>query len=77
MEASMVNRHYSLAEKVVEAFKSNLNETMCRQISDNEFSQLAEMIREAISDELETAVALIEEVARKLREGVEKPDIGM
>lgn len=73
----MVDRHYKLAAKVVEAFKANLSETTCRQISDGEFSQLADMIREAISEELETAVALIEEVARKLREGVEKPDIGM
>lgn len=73
----MVDRHHELAKKVVETFKSNLSETTCRQISGNEFSQLADMIREAISDELETAVALIEEVARKLREGVEKPDIGM
>jgi hypothetical protein len=35
------------------------------------------MIREAISEELEAAIDLVEEVARKLREGVEKPDIGM
>lgn len=73
----MVDRHHELAEKVVEAFKSNLSETTCRQISDNEFSQLVDMIGEAISEELKTAVDLIEEVARKLREGVEKPDIGM
>ncbi len=73
----MVDRHYELAEKVVEAFKSDLSEAMCRQISDSEFSRLADMIREAISEELETAVDLIEEVARKLREGVEKPDISI
>jgi hypothetical protein len=73
----MVDRHYKLAEKVVETFKSNLSETACGQISDSEFSQLVDMIKEAISEELETAVDLIEEVATKLREGVEKPDIGM
>ncbi len=73
----MVDRHYEHAEKVVEAFKSDLSKTTCGQISDSQFSQLADMIREAISEELETAVDLIEEVARKLREGVEKPDIGM
>ena len=73
----MVDRHYELAEKVVEAFKSDLSEATCRQISDSEFSRLADMIREAISEELETAVDLIEGVARKLREGVEKPDISI
>jgi hypothetical protein len=77
MEASMVDRHHELAEKVVEAFRSNLSETTCRQISDSEFSQLVDMIREAISKELEAAIDLIEEVARTLREGVDKPDIGM
>lgn len=73
----MADRHYELAEKVVETFKSSLSETAREQISDSQFGELALMIREAISEELETATDLIEEVARKLREGVEKPDLGL
>lgn len=73
----MTDRHYELAAKVVEAFKSGLSGTAREQISDSQFGQLTIMIREAISEELETAADLIEEVAKKLREGVEKPDLGL
>jgi hypothetical protein len=71
----MTNRHEQLVEKVVDTFKSTLDQAALERISDAQFEDLKMMIREAISAELGIAANLVYEVARKIRHEVEKPEI--
>jgi hypothetical protein len=73
----MTNRHDELAQKVVQTFKAELPEQVLSEISEGQFDELAAMIREAISEELRFAAELIEQAARRLRKGVERPELGL
>ena len=73
----MVDRHQQLAQKVVEAFRARLSEDARQQISQTALDELALMIREALSEELESAAASVEELARKLRANIDKPELGL
>ncbi len=73
----MKNTHQELADKIVNTFKATLDESARQRVSAAQFDELAIMIREALSEELETAVELVEEVARTLRTRVQKPEIGL
>ena len=71
----MSNRHQELAEKAVEVFKSKLSEQARQDISDAQFEELTNIIKEALSQELGTAVNLVEELAKNLRTEVERPEL--
>lgn len=73
----MADRHQQLADKVVEAFKALLSENARQQISDRELNELTLMIREALSEELESAAASVEELARTLRAKIDRPELGL
>lgn len=73
----MSERHQELAEKVVSAFKERLSEHARGQITDAQFEDLSLMIREVIAVELEGAANLMDEVLKKLRADIEKPDLGL
>ena len=73
----MVDRHQQLAQKVVEAFRARLSEDARQQISQTALDELALMIREALSEELESAAASVEELARTLRANIDKPELGL
>jgi hypothetical protein len=73
----MTDRHQQLAHKVVEGFRAMLSENARQQISQTELNELTLMIREALSEELESAVASVEELARTLRENIDKPELGL
>lgn len=73
----MTNRHDELAQKVVQAFKAKLPEQVLSEISEAQFDELAAMVREAISEELRSAAEVVEQAARRLREGVERPELGL
>lgn len=73
----MVDRHQQLAHKVVEAFKALLSQNARQQISETELNELALMIREALSEELESAAASVEELARTLRTNIDRPELGL
>ncbi len=73
----MVDRHQQLAQKVVEAFRASLSEDARQQISQTALDELALMIREALSEELESAAASVEELARTLRANIDKPELGL
>ena len=72
---TMSNRHQELAEKAVEVFKSKLSEQARQDISDAQFEELTNIIKEALSQELGTAVNLVEELAKNLRTEVERPEL--
>lgn len=63
----MSERQEQIAQKVVELFKSALNEKAREHISDAEFKALYTMIREAMSAEAAHAAELVERTARQLR----------
>ncbi|ADE13550.1 hypothetical protein Nhal_0355 [Nitrosococcus halophilus Nc 4] len=71
----MTNRHQEIAEKAVEAFKELLSEQARQQISDRQFDELALIIREALSEELENAVEIAEDMVKRLRAQVERPEL--
>lgn len=57
-----------VAGKIVDSFRSRLDESAREQISSAQYADLAIMIDGAITDELAAAAALVEETAKKLRE---------
>ena len=73
----MTNRHHQRAEKVVAEFKEIIGESICSDISDANFEDLALLIRDAISDELLSAVELIENVVKKIRSDTDLLELGM
>ena len=73
----MTENQRPIAEKIVDAFKSRLDESIREQISSAQYDDLAIMIDGAITDELASAAALVEETARKLREISRGPELEM
>ena len=72
----MTNKHHQRADKVVAEFKEIIGESICAQISDANFQDLALLIRDAITDELLAAAELIEKVAMKIRRDTDLHQLG-
>jgi hypothetical protein len=66
--AVMTENQRPATGKIIDAFKSRLDESIREQISSAQYADLAIMIDGAITDELASAAALVEETAKKLRE---------
>ena len=66
-----------LADKVVAAFKNNLSDETLSHISEQEFHELANIVREALSEELSKAAEMIDEVVKKLRGMTDHRDIDL
>ena len=66
-----------LADKVIAAFKLELNEDALKCITDDQFEKLSLMIQEALSDEKRDIAEMVEELVRKLKADSEVPDISM
>jgi len=62
---------------IIEQFKSRLDDSVRKQISDAQFTDLALMIDAALSEEAGSAADLIEEVVRKLRAGSQDSELGL
>jgi hypothetical protein len=73
----MTNQHQDRAVKVVEAFRGLLDENINQQIADAKFDTLTLMITEAISEELGVAADMMEDVVKKVRAEINKPELGM
>jgi len=61
--------------KIIENFKSRLDASVRKQISNVQYSDLGMMIDEAIAEEIGSAADLVEEVARKLRASTRKAEL--
>ncbi len=61
--------------KIIENFKSQLDASVRKQISNVQYNDLGLMIDEAIAEEIGAAAELVEEVARKLRASTRKPEL--
>ncbi|WP_455374639.1 hypothetical protein [Kaarinaea lacus] len=66
-----------LADKVVTAFKLELNEDALKCINDNQFEKLSLMIQEALSDEKRDIAEMVADLVRKLKADSKVPDISM
>jgi hypothetical protein len=64
-------------EMLVKAFRESLNPQALEQISEAQFEDLTQMIREAIAEELNAAARVMEEALLKIRAQVEKPELGL
>ena len=73
----MAENQRPVAGEIIDVFKSRLGKSLCEQIGNAQFADLAIMIDEAISAEIASAANLIEDVARKLRENARGPELGL
>ena len=73
----MSQRPHQRAQKVVESFKSTLDESARNAVSEGKFDSLKLMIAEAISEELESAAARVDSLAKELRGLSEKQELGL
>lgn len=73
----MTENQRPVVEKIIQAFRSQLSDSVREQISSAKFADLAIMIDEAIAEEIASAANLVEEVARKLRVSARGPDLGL
>ena len=71
----MNHEHETLADQVVDTFQTLLDNDVRDAIGDKNFAALNEMIREALSDHTAIILDRFEEVIKKLRAEIEKPEI--
>ena len=64
----MSNQNEKLAQKVVEVFKKNISAEARAHISETEFHELALIVQEALSLEMEEAVEMVDELEKRLKE---------
>lgn len=74
-EVGMTNRHEILAAEVVDAFKNSLDEETLSGLSQTQLDTLAQLVEEALSDELQITIERIEELAHDLRTQLEHKEI--
>ncbi len=72
-----MSNNEQLAAKVVAIFRDNISTEARAHISDAEFHELQQIVREALSKELLEAVEIIEQVARRLRSMTERIDLDL
>ena len=73
----MTDRHNTLAQNVVKAFKESLSDAAREHITEAQFEDLTLMVREAIAEELTRAAELFEAALAKLRSEIEKPELDL
>ena len=66
-----------LADKVVAAFKNILSDEAESHISDQEFHELSQVVREALSQQLSQAADMVDDVAKQLRNMTDHQDIDL
>ena len=71
----MNQRHQELADQVLTAFRSDLEETDQQRIGEARFQTLHGLICEALSDELELVSGRVEAVVKELRAEIDKPEL--
>ena len=71
----MSQRHQQLADKVVTAFRANLDDEDQRRIGETRFQQLHSLILEALSLELDYVSGQMEALLQTLRSETDKPSL--
>jgi len=73
----MNDHNEQLAKKVVEVFKQNISAEARAHISQAEFDELAQIVREALSIELTEAIEMVAELERRLKDRTDRPDMSL
>ena len=73
----MTQRHQQKAEQIVSEFIASLDEETRKRITTGQLDNLTLIISKALGDEVALAVEQLEEVARRLRSEVEKPELAI
>ncbi|HKJ21796.1 MAG TPA: hypothetical protein VKA13_01790 [Gammaproteobacteria bacterium] len=71
----MSNHNEQLAQKVVEVFKENISQEAREHISEAEFHKLSLMVQEALSLEMADAVQMVDELEKRLKDMVGRPQL--
>ena len=66
-----------LAQKVVEVFKKNISAEARAHISEVEFNELAQIVREALSLEMTEAVEMVAELEKRMKARTDNPDLSL
>lgn len=66
-----------LADRVVAAFRDNLNPATRDKITASEYHTLGLIVREAISDSVTGVLAQFEETAKRIRASAEQPPLDL
>lgn len=73
----MNQRHQELANQIVAAFRSGLDDAARAQIGEAGFKRLHALVCEALSQELDTISGRLEGLLHELRTEVERPELGL
>ena len=73
----MNNRNEELAQKVVDAFKNSISAEALAHITETEFTELAQIVLEALELEMSEAVEMVDELERRLKEKASRREMGL
>ena len=73
----MNDHNEQLAKKVVEVFKNNISAEARVHISETEFNELAQIVREALSLEMAEAVEMVAELEKRMKARTDNPDLDL
>lgn len=71
----MNQRHQELADRVLAAFRAELDEADLQRIGEARFQILHSLIGEALTEELDVVSGRLEGLLRQLRSETEKPEL--
>lgn len=71
----MNQRHQELADRVLAAFRAELDEADLQRIGEARFQVLHSLIGEALTEELDMVSGRLEVLLRELRSEAEKPEL--
>lgn len=73
----MSNQHHKRADKVVVKFKEVIGQSVCTQISEAHFQDLALLIRDAITDEVLFVAERMEKIIKDVRIETDLHELGI
>ena len=73
----MTINNEQLAQKVVEAFKNNISKEALSHLSETEFHELDQIVRQALYEGLSEAAVMVDEVTKQLRNMAGHPDLDL
>jgi DNA-binding SARP family transcriptional activator len=74
---NMTDHHQRLARQVVDEFRNSLSAEAREYISGERFDELEAAIHRLLAHEHEHITDLLEALVRTLRDGVDKPELGL
>lgn len=73
----MNNRNEQLAQEVVEAFKSSLSAEVRAEITEAEYTELAQIVLEALQLQMSEALDMFRELEQRLEQRAGRREMGL